>query len=70
MLIKYGSTIQKQKVIDMKVVFRMNLSESCTVDCLADSVAQVQILSSIRFRIRYLGCIIEGHPGSYRGHFE
>ena len=39
MLIKYASAIQKQKVIEMKVVFRMNLSGSCTVDCLADNVA-------------------------------
>ena len=32
--------------------------------------ARRQILSSFRFRIRHLGCIIEGYSGSYRGHFE
>ena len=38
-IIKYARTIQKQKVIDIKVVFRLIISGSCTVDCLADNVA-------------------------------
>ena len=39
MIMQNASAIQKQKVVKMEVVLRMNLSGSCTVDCLADNVA-------------------------------